>query len=75
MLPHLLTVCVIVSQNDGKPVKKFCPHHLVNSDVKANVTCAVYNYNGSGQRLHVFMPNATVSQDDACTLKNLGRLI
>lgn len=28
-------------------LKKFCPHHLVDSDVKANVTCAVYNYNGT----------------------------
>lgn len=28
-------------------LKKFCPHHLVESDVKANVTCAVYNYNGT----------------------------
>jgi WD repeat-containing protein 42A len=27
-------------------MKKFCPLHLVNSDVKANVTCAVYSYNG-----------------------------
>ncbi|KAJ8316054.1 hypothetical protein KUTeg_006068 [Tegillarca granosa] len=28
-------------------IKKYCPHHLVDSDVKANVTCAVYNYNGT----------------------------
>lgn len=34
-------------QNEGKPLKKFCPAHLVNSEHKANVTCAVYNYNGS----------------------------
>lgn len=28
-------------------VKKFCPHHLLTSDFKAHVTCAVYNYNGT----------------------------
>ena len=39
----------MLDQNEGNPVKKFCPHHLVDSDVKANVTCAVYNYNGSGK--------------------------
>lgn len=33
-------------REDG-PCKKFCPHHLVNSDVNANITCLVYNYNGS----------------------------
>lgn len=38
-----------IDQNDihSGLLKKFCPHHLVDSDVKANVTCAVYNYNGS----------------------------
>ncbi|KAL5019635.1 hypothetical protein ScPMuIL_002527 [Solemya velum] len=34
------------SENDGI-LKKFCPHHLLNSDIKANVTCACYNYNGT----------------------------
>ncbi|XP_074652203.1 DDB1- and CUL4-associated factor 8-like [Tubulanus polymorphus] len=29
------------------PLKKYCPHHLLNSNLKANVTCAVYNYNGT----------------------------
>lgn len=33
--------------DDGGLLKKFCPHHLVSSGVKANVTCAVYNYNGT----------------------------
>ncbi|XP_070551794.1 DDB1- and CUL4-associated factor 8-like [Ptychodera flava] len=31
--------------NDGL-LKKFCPHHLADSDIRANVTCLVYNYNG-----------------------------
>jgi len=35
----------------AKPIKKFCPHHLVNAGdnspfTKTNVTAAVYNYNG-----------------------------
>ncbi|XP_072049225.1 DDB1- and CUL4-associated factor 8-like [Amphiura filiformis] len=28
-------------------VKKFCPHHLVDSDIRANVTCCVYSHDGS----------------------------
>ncbi|KAK3107426.1 hypothetical protein FSP39_014342 [Pinctada imbricata] len=28
-------------------VKKYCPHKLVDSSSKANVTCAVYSYNGT----------------------------
>ncbi|RUS86044.1 hypothetical protein EGW08_006198 [Elysia chlorotica] len=32
---------------DGGVLKKLCPHHLVTSDLKANVTCACYNYNGA----------------------------
>ncbi len=42
----MLCVCI---QNDMTPVKKYCPHHLVDSDLKANVTCAVFNWNGTGQ--------------------------
>ena len=34
-------------------VKKFCPSHLVSTDSKANVTCAVFNWNGSGQFLMI----------------------
>lgn len=34
-------------RGDQSTLKKFCPHHLVNSDVRANVTSLVYNYNGS----------------------------
>ncbi|XP_060086234.1 DDB1- and CUL4-associated factor 8-like [Ylistrum balloti] len=37
----------INSNEDDGLLKKFCPHHLVSSSVKANVTCAVYNYNGT----------------------------
>ncbi|XP_013778466.1 DDB1- and CUL4-associated factor 8-like [Limulus polyphemus] len=29
------------------PMKKFSPRHLIDSDLHANVTCLVYNYNGS----------------------------
>ncbi|XP_064651323.1 DDB1- and CUL4-associated factor 8-like [Lineus longissimus] len=33
--------------DDGEAtVKKYCPHHMVDSELKANVTCCVYNYNG-----------------------------
>ncbi|KAG8508066.1 DDB1- and CUL4-associated factor 8 [Galemys pyrenaicus] len=28
-------------------LKKFCPYHLVNCDSKANITCLVYNYDGT----------------------------
>ncbi|KAL3885744.1 hypothetical protein ACJMK2_025787 [Sinanodonta woodiana] len=37
----------IAEDVDGGILKKFCPSHLVNSDLKANVTCACYNYNGT----------------------------
>ncbi|XP_077985524.1 DDB1- and CUL4-associated factor 8-like [Glandiceps talaboti] len=33
-------------ENDGL-LKKFCPQHLVDSDIRPNVTCLVYNYNGT----------------------------
>ena len=48
MTPPLL---LVQGENSGL-VKKYSPHHLQNStdnDIKANVTCAVYNYNGQGQ--------------------------
>ncbi|KAE8588568.1 hypothetical protein XENTR_v10022616 [Xenopus tropicalis] len=28
-------------------LKKFCPHHLVTSEAKANITCLVYSHDGS----------------------------
>jgi WD repeat-containing protein 42A len=34
------------STNADSPMKKFCPHHLTESQNKTNVTAAVYNYNG-----------------------------
>ncbi|XP_005093046.1 DDB1- and CUL4-associated factor 8 [Aplysia californica] len=37
----------IAEDVDGGVLKKFCPDHLENSDLKANVTCACYSYNGS----------------------------
>ncbi|XP_075224275.1 DDB1- and CUL4-associated factor 8-like [Lycorma delicatula] len=32
---------------DGGCLKKFCPQHLVKSEVFIHVTCAVFNYNGT----------------------------
>ena len=37
-----------VSDEREGPLKKFCPHHLLNSETRANVTCCVYSYNGGG---------------------------
>ena len=36
----------ISQEVNGGVLAKLCPDHLVNSDIKANVTCAVYSYNG-----------------------------
>ncbi|XP_039174458.1 DDB1- and CUL4-associated factor 8 [Crotalus tigris] len=37
-----------INENENNGVlKKFCPHHLVNSESKANITCLVYSHNGS----------------------------
>nr|XP_058148364.1 DDB1- and CUL4-associated factor 8-like [Dasypus novemcinctus] len=33
-------------ENNGV-LKKFCPHHLINCDSKANITCLVYNHDGT----------------------------
>ncbi|XP_041372422.1 DDB1- and CUL4-associated factor 8-like isoform X2 [Gigantopelta aegis] len=38
----------IAEDTDGGVVKKYCPHHLIGNETKANVTCACYNYNGTG---------------------------
>ncbi|XP_056011006.1 DDB1- and CUL4-associated factor 8-like isoform X2 [Ostrea edulis] len=35
-----------ISDSEDGIVKKFCPHHLIDSKSKADITCAVYNYNG-----------------------------
>lgn len=37
----------IAADVDDGVYKKLCPDHLVDSEVKANVTCASYNYNGT----------------------------
>ncbi|KAB0345107.1 hypothetical protein FD754_022033 [Muntiacus muntjak] len=34
------------SDNNGV-LKKFCPHHLLNCDAKAYITCLVYSHNGT----------------------------
>ncbi|XP_028911049.1 DDB1- and CUL4-associated factor 8 [Ornithorhynchus anatinus] len=34
------------NENNGV-LKKFCPHHLVTSESKANITCLVYSHDGS----------------------------
>ncbi|NXI43184.1 DCAF8 factor, partial [Galbula dea] len=37
-----------IDENENNGVlKKFCPHHLVNSESKANITCLVYSHDGS----------------------------
>ncbi|XP_077175174.1 DDB1- and CUL4-associated factor 8 isoform X2 [Paroedura picta] len=37
-----------IDENESNGVlKKFCPHHLVNSESKANITCLVYSHDGS----------------------------
>lgn len=37
-----------IDENENNGVlKKFCPHHLVSSDSKANITCLVYSHDGS----------------------------
>jgi len=36
------------SEQNNQPVKKYCPRHLVSGDSgKANITCAVWNHNGT----------------------------
>ncbi|KAM7314262.1 DDB1 and CUL4-associated factor 8 isoform X2 [Ixodes scapularis] len=35
------------TSEESNPMKKFCPHHLLNSDVRASVSCLVYNFDGS----------------------------
>lgn len=37
-----------IDENENNGVlKKFCPHHLVSSESKANITCLVYSHDGS----------------------------
>ncbi|XP_072420768.1 DDB1- and CUL4-associated factor 8 [Chiloscyllium punctatum] len=37
-----------INENENNGVlKKFCPHHLINSESKANITCLVYSHDGS----------------------------
>ncbi|XP_069584841.1 DDB1- and CUL4-associated factor 8 [Ranitomeya imitator] len=37
-----------INENENNGVlKKFCPHHLVTSDAKANITCLVYSHDGT----------------------------
>lgn len=35
------------TSEESNAVKKFCPHHLMNCEVRASVSCLVYNYDGS----------------------------
>lgn len=37
----------IIRSETQTPLRTFCPSHLVDSSVRAHVTCAVYNYNGT----------------------------
>ncbi|KAM4663312.1 DDB1- and CUL4-associated factor 8 isoform 1-T4 [Discoglossus pictus] len=37
-----------IDENENNGVlKKFCPHHLVTSEAKANITCLVYSHDGT----------------------------
>uniref|UniRef100_A0A8C5MPW6 DDB1- and CUL4-associated factor 8 n=1 Tax=Leptobrachium leishanense TaxID=445787 RepID=A0A8C5MPW6_9ANUR len=37
-----------INENENNGVlKKFCPHHLVTSEGKANITCLVYSHDGT----------------------------
>ncbi|KAM9577763.1 DDB1- and CUL4-associated factor 8-like [Trichechus inunguis] len=37
-----------IDQNENNGVlKKFCPHHLMNCDSRANITCVVYSHDGT----------------------------
>ncbi|XP_075463863.1 DDB1- and CUL4-associated factor 8 isoform X2 [Ascaphus truei] len=37
-----------INENENNGVlKKFCPHHLVTSEAKANITCLVYSHDGT----------------------------
>ncbi|KAM8895907.1 DDB1- and CUL4-associated factor 8-like [Lycaon pictus] len=37
-----------IDENENNGVlKKFCPHHLVNCESKANITCLVYSHDGT----------------------------
>uniref|UniRef100_F7BJJ2 Uncharacterized protein n=1 Tax=Equus caballus TaxID=9796 RepID=F7BJJ2_HORSE len=37
-----------IDENENNGVlKKFCPHHLVNCDSKASITCLVYSHDGT----------------------------
>ncbi|GCC42091.1 hypothetical protein chiPu_0026252 [Chiloscyllium punctatum] len=53
MLVHLTFSCRVydqrkINENENNGVlKKFCPHHLINSESKANITCLVYSHDGS----------------------------
>lgn len=44
--PYVRVYDTRYSTEESACVKKFCPEHLVNREVRANVTSAVYNYNG-----------------------------
>lgn len=35
------------TSEESNPMKKFSPHHLLSSDVRASVSCLAYNFDGS----------------------------
>uniref|UniRef100_A0A2R5L8J1 Putative wd40 repeat protein n=2 Tax=Ornithodoros turicata TaxID=34597 RepID=A0A2R5L8J1_9ACAR len=35
------------TSNGTSTLKKYCPHHLQGSDIRASVSCVVYNYDGT----------------------------
>ena len=59
----ILIIKIISHFQDGDHsciVKKFCPHLLIDTKNKANVTCAVYNWNGSGKHYKQNIKQTTV---------------
>ncbi|XP_029815332.1 DDB1- and CUL4-associated factor 8, partial [Manacus vitellinus] len=48
-----------IDENENNGVlKKFCPHHLVNSESKANITCLVYSHDGSVKGVNFYGPKS-----------------
>ena len=45
----MIEYAVVCRQADSDGiVHRYCPAHLEDSDLKPNITCAVYNHDGTG---------------------------
>jgi len=42
------SICMCYQADSDGVVHRYCPAHLEDSDLKPNVTCAVYNHDGTG---------------------------